>query len=80
MSTLTIKNLPPELYERLKQSAERNRRSLNREIIVCLEKALLERPRDTEEILKRVTALRKQLRVRPLTEEILRQAKNEGRP
>jgi plasmid stability protein len=80
MPTLTIKNLPPELYARLKQSAERNRRSLNREIIVCLEKALLERPREPEEILKKVAALRGQLHVSPLTEDILRQAKNEGRP
>ena len=80
MPTLTIKNLPPELYERLKQSAERNRRSLNREIIVCLEKALLERPREPEELLKRIAMLRKQLHVTPLTEEILSQAKSEGRP
>ena len=79
MPTLTIKNLPPELYERLKNSAERNRRSLNREIIVCLEKALLERPREPEDILKKVAALRGQLHVQPLTEEFLHQARNEGR-
>ena len=40
-TTITLKNIPDEIYERLKASAEENRRSLNREAIVCLERALL---------------------------------------
>jgi len=40
---LTLKNIPPLLHERLKASAEANRRSLNREIIALLE-AQLEAP------------------------------------
>ena len=40
MSTLTVKNIPPELYERLKEKAKANRRSLNNEIIVILEREL----------------------------------------
>ena len=38
--TVTLKNLPPELHGRLKALAERNRRSLNSEILVQLEMAL----------------------------------------
>ena len=39
MATLTLKNIPDELHARLKESAERNRRSLNSEILVRLESA-----------------------------------------
>ena len=37
MPTLTLKNIPDGLHARLKASAERNRRSLNSEILVRLE-------------------------------------------
>jgi hypothetical protein len=30
MPTVTVKNIPSDLYEKLKQSAEVNRRSINR--------------------------------------------------
>ncbi|OFV91095.1 MAG: hypothetical protein A3G76_04610 [Acidobacteria bacterium RIFCSPLOWO2_12_FULL_65_11] len=38
MPTLTLKNIPDGLHARLKASAARNRRSLNSEILVRLEK------------------------------------------
>jgi plasmid stability protein len=37
MATLTLKNIPDELHALLKESAERNRRSLNSEILIRLE-------------------------------------------
>ena len=37
MPTLTLKNIPDALHAQLKASAERNRRSLNSEILVRLE-------------------------------------------
>jgi hypothetical protein len=37
MITLTLKGIPDELHEKLKESAERNRRSLNSELLVRLE-------------------------------------------
>ncbi len=40
-TTLTLKNIPDEVYDRLKLSAEAHRRSMNSEAIVCLEMALL---------------------------------------
>lgn len=39
-TTLTLKNIPDEVYEQLKAAAERHRRSLNSEAIVCLETVL----------------------------------------
>jgi len=43
MLNFTLKNIPPGLHERLKASAEANRRSLNREILARLE-AQIEAP------------------------------------
>ncbi len=37
MLNLTLKNIPKQLHSRLKQSAEKNRRSLNSEILARLE-------------------------------------------
>jgi F420-0:gamma-glutamyl ligase-like protein len=37
MLTLTLKNIPQHLHALLKESAEKNRRSLNSEILVRLE-------------------------------------------
>lgn len=40
MPSLTIKDIPPRIMERLRVSAARDRRSLNREAIFLLEQAL----------------------------------------
>jgi hypothetical protein len=40
MLTLTLKNIPEDLHAMLKESAERNRRSLNSEILARLEREL----------------------------------------
>lgn len=40
-TTLILKNIPDEVYERLKASAETHRQSLNSEVIVCPESVLL---------------------------------------
>jgi len=37
MSTITLKDVPQELRTALKQRAARNRRSLNQELLYCLE-------------------------------------------
>jgi plasmid stability protein len=37
MSSVTLRDLPPELHKELKESAQRNRRSLNAEILWRLE-------------------------------------------
>lgn len=40
-TTLTLKNVPDEVYRRLTAAAEAHRRSLNSEAIVCLESVLI---------------------------------------
>ncbi len=43
-TTITLKNVPLELHHSLKESAKRNKRSLNQEAIHFLEAALLRNP------------------------------------
>jgi plasmid stability protein len=57
-TTLTLKNVPDEVYERLKASAEMHRRSLNSEAIVCLESVLVPGRVPVGERLARARALR----------------------
>ena len=40
-TTLTLKNIPDDVYARLRAQAKRHRRSLNSEAIVCLESVLI---------------------------------------
>lgn len=80
MPSVTLKKIPPELYEKVKKSAQQNRRSINSEIIVCLEKILSNRRIDPEKFLLRVERLQEQMSLPRLTDEELRKAKEEGRP
>lgn len=48
MATLTIRNVPDKVHERLKARAERNRRSLNSEAVVLLEQAIDALPEEAE--------------------------------
>jgi len=38
MATLTLKDVPEKLHSALKKQADRHRRSLNQEILYCLER------------------------------------------
>jgi antitoxin FitA len=80
MASLTIKGIPDELLDNLRRSAEANRRSLNSEVILRLERAIGRAPLDPQEFLSRVRARRERLQLPPLTDELLDQARSEGRP
>lgn len=60
-TTLTLKNIPDEVYQRLKSAAETHRRSLNSEAIVCLESVLVPGRMPTVERLARARELRRAL-------------------
>ena len=79
MPTLTIKGLPDPIYERLKAQAEAHRRSLNSEIITCLERAVAAPPLDVEPFLAKLETFSQGLRVTPLTDKELRAARERGR-
>lgn len=80
MANITLKNVPDPLYERLKEVAAQRRRSLNSEIIVRLERSLGAAPVDAEALLARTRAVRERLQVPYLTDDALREARDEGRP
>ncbi|HEX6133129.1 MAG TPA: Arc family DNA-binding protein [Longimicrobiales bacterium] len=54
MASLTIKGIPDELLERLRQRAELHRRSMNSEVIVVLEEGLGLRARARKAVLAEV--------------------------
>ena len=80
MPTITIKNVPDDLYEKLKKRAEEHGRSMNNEVIFCLKRTLQGARIDPETFLARVEALQQQIALPPLTDELLRAAREEGRP
>ena len=81
MATLTLKNVPGELVDVLKQEAKQNRRSLNQEALSRLERSLESRQRSGAETVASLRLLHKRFS-RPafLTDRFLERAKNEGRP
>jgi len=80
MASLTVKNLPPELYSRLKDAARRHRRSLNGEAIHCLERVLQPARMDPADFLGRLDALHSRIALPKVSEEFLEEAIAEGRP
>jgi plasmid stability protein len=81
MSTnITIKNIPDHLYERLKQTAEAHHRSLNSEVIACLERVLFPVRMSTEERLARAYELRQEIAPYVVKAKDIDEAIEEGRP
>lgn len=60
-TNLTLKGVPDEVYERLKESATVNHRSLNSEIIARLQAQVLPRRVSAEEHLAAIRAVRGRL-------------------
>jgi len=79
MATVTVKNIPDELYGRLKTVAEINRRSINSEIIVCIENAVTSRRINPDEVLENARRLRQLTAGHRIGDEEFNQAKAEGR-
>lgn len=80
MATMTVKNIPDQLYLRLKESAVAHRRSINSEVIVCLETALGGARPAAIARLARIDALRRRVALPPVDDERLREVKGAGRP
>lgn len=79
-TTLTLKNIPDDVYQRLKAAAAAHHRSLNGEAIVCLETALAANRVSVEEHVRRARELRAKLQSRGLTHDEIDAFKREGRP
>ncbi len=79
-TTLTLKNIPDEVYARLKRSAEMHRRSLNREALVCLEAVLVPARVTPGERLARARELRSALPQGKFRAREIDALKRQGRP
>ncbi|HSF81787.1 MAG TPA: Arc family DNA-binding protein [Anaerolineales bacterium] len=80
MATITVKNIPDDLYEQLKRSAEANRRSLNSEILVCIERAVQAHKVHPTEVLAEARRLREITSAYVIAEDEFNRAKAAGRP
>ena len=79
MPALTVKNIPDELYDRLKEAARVHRRSLNSEILYCVERTLVPYKIDVSGHLAIARRLRERTAAYTLTDELLDSSKNDGR-
>lgn len=78
MASLTLKDIPADLHEKLKRRAARNRRSLSQEALACLEQATAGEPVDPREVL--VQARRLRAGVKQVKSDELRAWIGRGRP
>lgn len=79
MATVTFKNIPDDLYEQLKQAANAHHRSVNSELIHCLEKAYKPMPVSAAELASKARELRNRVLATRLDTDEINTAKNQGR-
>ena len=79
-ATITLKNIPDDLYARLKLSAAVHRHSLSFEAIVCLEKVLFPKKVAASERIARARELRSGLAPAKFKARDIDTLKREGRP
>lgn len=80
MPTYTLKDIPDELYERIKESADLSRRSINSEILHRLERSLVSERIDPARFLQRVRTRRGRRDLPRIDEDEIRAAREAGRP
>lgn len=79
MATVTFKNIPDDLYEKLKQAATAHHRSVNSELIYCLEKTLKPSRVSADELAEKAKALRSRVTVERLDTDDINAAIHQGR-
>lgn len=79
-ATITLKNIPDEIYESLKQAADAHHRSINSEAIACLERVLLPTKTSSEEQIARARQIREDLKGRKFKAADILKAIDAGRP
>lgn len=80
MPAITLKNIPDSLYTQLKVAANLHHRSLNKEILYCVEHTLGTYKINVSEHIGIARKLREKTARYKLTNQELSDAKNQGRP
>lgn len=79
MATVTFKNIPDDLYEQLKQAASAHHRSVNSELIHCLEKTFKPRPVSAVQLAGKAHELRNRVVAKRLDTQEINAAIHQGR-
>jgi len=79
MPAITIKNIPDDLYNRLREAADMHHRSINGELLHCLEVMLKPRRLPVEVRLERIRQLRPAAGESAITPEEIAEAIERGR-
>lgn len=78
-TTITIRDIPDDVYAKIKEQARLHHRSINSEVIVCLQKLVQSNRRDSDQIITRAKMLKKKSKGTLSMDEI-QQAIHQGRP
>lgn len=78
-TNITIRDIPDDIYEKLKRQAELHHRSLNSEVIVYLKKIVQSHRRDPNQIIARAKKLKKKAKG-SLSIDQIQEAIDQGRP
>ena len=79
-TTITLKNIPDDIYASLKQAADAHHRSINSEVIACLERVLLPTRISTDERIERARQIRASLGTKKFKTADILKAIDQGRP
>jgi len=79
-ATITLKGIPREIYDSLKQAAEVHHRSINSEAIACLERVLLPTRTSSEEYMLRARQIRESLKGKKFKAADILKTIDDGRP
>jgi plasmid stability protein len=80
MPAITVKNIPDELYEKLKEAASNHHRSLNSELIYCLETVLAPQRISALERIRAAREVRPKIGADRVSCEEIQLAIDQGRP
>lgn len=78
-TNITIRDIPDDIYEKLKRQAELHHRSINSEVIVYLKKIVQSHPRNPEQIIARAKKLKEKAKG-SLPIDQIQEAIDQGRP
>lgn len=78
-TSITLKNIPDHVYNSLRAAADAHHRSLNGEIIACLEQSLMPAKNNAHEHLAKARELRQTLTPYGFTADEIAAAIKEGR-
>ena len=79
MRNITVKNIPDDLYDKIKTTAKDNRRSINNEIINRLDRSLKSTRIDVHSLIRRIESFQNNIEVPLPTDDLIRNSKQDGR-